>query len=247
MNLTCEICELLFEHKTWRRTCGTECKRKLQKRITLEQFADPVKRLRHQNATIEAMEKLDMKTIVNENRRSYKGENHPSFGVERSAEWRENISKGNIGKLKGRTWDDIMGVELATSRRAQNSDTMIETNERLLNERTSNLENTVANCLPEFQRNKKVGKWVVDLIDVDRKIIIEVNGDYWHGNPRVYQSDVFIPSIGMTAGEKNMLDNQRNDQLRQMGYNVIVLWELDIHDKTNDEIKVLVETALKNK
>ena len=240
MELKCEICDTSFENKSVRRTCGVECKRILQRRITQAQFSDPENRRIHQKATQQGMQDLDMKAIVQTNRRSYKGENHPSYGKERTAEWRAKISVGNTGKLKGQTWDEIMGPELAAIRRTQNSDVMISTNVRLLNDCSSNLEKYVANCMPEFTRNKKIGKWIVDLVHDASKTIVEVNGDYWHGNPRVYSSDTYISTIGMTAGEKNAADDYRNNQLRQMGYSVIVLWESDIRDKTSEEVRRMV-------
>lgn len=240
MELICEICGVKFDHNSVRRTCGKECKRELARQITKAQFADPEQRRFHQEATIVGMQDLDMKAIVRSSRRSYKGEGHPSFGKERDAVWRANISKGNKGKLKGKTWNDIMGPEMAAIRRSQNSDAMINTNERLLNDCSSDLERYVADCMLGFERNKRIGKWVVDLVHRDVKIIVEVNGDYWHGNPRVYPPDTYITSIGMTAGEKNAADNYRNDQLRQMGYDVVVLWESDIRGKTSQEIRRMV-------
>jgi len=213
----------------------------LNKRITRQQFADPEARRVHQEATRQGMASLDMKTIVKTNRRSYAGENHPSYGMERTPEWREKISRANKGKLKGKSWDEIMGPERAAIRRVENSEAMIDTNVRLLNDRSSDLERYVAECLPEFQRNQKIGKWVVDLVHPDVKIIIEVNGDYWHGNPKVYSSDTYINGIGMTVGEKNAADAYRNDQLRQMGYDVVVLWESDLKDRSPAEVRRMVK------
>jgi very-short-patch-repair endonuclease len=186
------------------------------------------------------MAHLDMKDIVRTRRRSYKGENHPLYGVDRTPEWREKISRANKGKLKGKTWDEIMGPERAALRRVENSEAMIETNVRLLNDRSSDLERYVAECMPEFQRNQKIGKWVVDLVHPDVKIIVEVNGDYWHGNPKVYPPDAYINGLGMTVGEKNAADAYRNEQLCKMGYDVVVLWESDIKDKSSGEIRRMI-------
>lgn len=243
MVLTCQVCNNSFESTTCRKTCSKVCKRELNSRIAKQQFSDPLERQRVSDATKHAMYRDDVRQRQlngTANRRSYKGENHPSYGMERTPEWRENISQGNKGKLKGKDWDTIMGPERAAIRRAQNSEAMIATNVRLLNDCSSELEKRVAECLPEFQRNQKVGKWIVDLVDHDRHIIVEVNGDYWHGNLRVYAPDMYISSIGMTAGERNAADAYRNEQLRKLGYDVIVLWELDLKDKMPIDIRHMV-------
>ncbi len=240
MVLKCIICKREFEGKSGRKTCGPECKRELNRQITKKQFAEPAQRVAHSEATRVGMQQLDMKTIVRTNRRSYAGASHPSYGMERTPEWREKISQGNKGKLKGRSWDQIIGPERAAIRRVENSEAMIDTNMRLLNDRSSDLERYVAECMPEFQRNQKISKWVVDLVHPDVKIIVEVNGDYWHGNPKVYPPDAYINGIGMTAGEKNAADGHRNEQLRKMGYDVIVLWESDLRGKTPREVRLMV-------
>jgi very-short-patch-repair endonuclease len=241
--LNCEICKTPFESEKPRRTCGKECKRELQRQITRAQFADPESRRRHQKATVLAMQDIDLKSIIKSNRRSYKGENHPSYGVERDAEWRGNISKGNIGKLKGRSWDEILGQERAAKRRAENAEQMAKTNSRLINDRSSIPEARMATIFDEFERNKKVGRYVVDLIDECRKLIIEYNGGYWHADPRCYEPDTFIPSIGKTAKQKWASDAERLSYLQHKGYSVITLWSSDVDKMSDADVRKLVPCA----
>jgi very-short-patch-repair endonuclease len=174
------------------------------------------------------------------------GENHPSYGVERTHEWRDNISKGNKGKLKNKTWDEIMGSALATKRRLENAESMARTNEKLLNDRTSISEKRIATIFSTLQRNKKIGRYIVDLVDEQDKLIIEYNGGYWHADPRNYQPNDFISQIGVTAQQKWDYDAKRLMYLHNLGYLVVTLWSSDVDNLSDDEIKTFVENIKKN-
>jgi len=76
-----------------------------------------------------------------------------------------------------------------------------------------------------FELEKNINGMFVDIVNVERKIIIEYFGDFFHANPRKYSPDDFIPVIKMTAKEKWNKDRKRNFKLRRFGYNVIVIWE----------------------
>ena len=53
--------------------------------------------------------------------------------------------------------------------------------------------------------------------------IYEFHGDYWHGNPAVYDRDVL--RNGKTMGEYYDNTIERENVLRSMGYNLVVMWE----------------------
>ena len=40
----------------------------------------------------------------------------------------------------------------------------------------------------EFEPQKEIGYYLCDFA-IKNKIIIEVQGDYWHGNPKIYKSE----------------------------------------------------------
>lgn len=65
----------------------------------------------------------------------------------------------------------------------------------------------------------------IDIINKTKKIAIEYNGDYWHCNPRTWNKDDFNKAINMTASEKWNLDRRRLFTLRNLGYDVHVIWE----------------------
>jgi very-short-patch-repair endonuclease len=160
--------------------------------------------------------------------RDFKGTNHPSYGKVRSQEWRDKIGAGNKGKNKGKTWDEMYGVDVANRRRKQNAEYMAGTNARLMCGRTSQLEHTVgAILIPNgFKQNVKVNRYTVDFLRNDT--IVEVYGDYWHCNPLLYPADYYNKSIEMLAAEKWQCDNKRTNELISLGYNVIIIWESDL-------------------
>ena len=55
--------------------------------------------------------------------------------------------------------------------------------------------------------------------------IYEFHGDYWHGNPVVYDRDEM--RHGKTMGEYYDNTIERENVLRSMGYNLVVMWESD--------------------
>lgn len=69
-----------------------------------------------------------------------------------------------------------------------------------------------------------------DITIKDKKIIIEIKGDYWHGNPKKYKiNDIVVKWTGEEL-VKNIweFDNLRKKQMESFGYKVIELWEYDI-------------------
>jgi len=78
------------------------------------------------------------------------------------------------------------------------------------------------------------GKWALpDTILVNKNIIIEYNGDFWHANPSNYLATETIHD-GILAQEIWERDELRANALFHEGYFVIVLWEKEY--KENKEL-----------
>jgi len=74
-----------------------------------------------------------------------------------------------------------------------------------------------------------------DMVVKNKKVVIEVYGDYFHANPKLYKSDAIIQTW---RGPKKASDIWLTDQIRTQhierhGYKVYVIWESDID---NDEL-----------
>lgn len=98
----------------------------------------------------------------------------------------------------------------------------------------SSLEHRFANCLDEkkisYKRQVILGRYAYDFLLVDFKTIVEINGTYWHADPRVYKENQIInfPYGKIQASQKWKLDKEKLDFVRSKNFNVSVLWELDM-------------------
>jgi len=71
----------------------------------------------------------------------------------------------------------------------------------------------------DFDHNAPLyGKFFVDFL-LSEGTVIEVFGDYWHGNPEVF------PVLTTTQRRQRLKDKSRVAYLRKCGHRVIVLWE----------------------
>ena len=68
--------------------------------------------------------------------------------------------------------------------------------------------------------------------------IYEFHGHYWHGNPKLYNANKINKTVNCTFGElyKNTL--LREEQIKDLGYSLVVMWESD-WNKINKSIKTL--------
>lgn len=81
----------------------------------------------------------------------------------------------------------------------------------------------------------KNGRFRVDFV-ISNKIIIEVQGDYWHSNPRIYKYETFTDDQW-----KNFYNDWfKKDWFTLKGFNIIYIWEYDIYNNFDQVIKQLL-------
>ena len=68
--------------------------------------------------------------------------------------------------------------------------------------------------------------------------IYEFHGDYWHGNPKKFMPIEINKTTGTTFGEMYQKTLEREQQIKDFGYNLVVMWEHD-WNKINKSILVL--------
>lgn len=81
-----------------------------------------------------------------------------------------------------------------------------------------------------------------DIIINNTNKIIEVNGDYWHGNPLIYKKDDIImkgSSKEFLVRDKWAYDKKKNKFAEKSGYKVLVLWENDIKNNLESVIDII--------
>lgn len=77
------------------------------------------------------------------------------------------------------------------------------------------------------ERQFRIGWYVVDAYLPESRTVIEVQGDYWHGNPAVYPG----APIDKRMAQGMARDKRRFSYLRKHGYTVIEFWEKDIKER----------------
>lgn len=109
---------------------------------------------------------------------------------------------------------------------------------------SSKLEKRVAKIAKQFvfEHSIAVGRYLADIIDEQRKIIVEVNGDLWHCNPKFWKSEDIHPNKKVSAQTIWNRDLKRKEYLELLGYSVFVLWEDDINNGKDCFIKQFFES-----
>ena len=75
-------------------------------------------------------------------------------------------------------------------------------------------------------------------IVVDKKII-EIQGDFWHANPKKYSKDDILKFPGkkiVTAQELWKKDQEKKLCIENIGYKILYLWEYDINRSSDDDL-----------
>ncbi len=83
---------------------------------------------------------------------------------------------------------------------------------------------SLASLKYEFKEQFNFSRWRADFYIESFNLVIEVNGDYWHCNPKLYNSE---------NSNKTQIYNFNRDQikykyLKSLGLKLCVLWEIDI-------------------
>jgi G:T-mismatch repair DNA endonuclease (very short patch repair protein) len=92
--------------------------------------------------------------------------------------------------------------------------------------------------IPKNMRHVKIGKYFVDGYDKERNMVYEFLGDFWHGNPKKFKSFEFNKTTNCTFGDLYQKTLEREQQIKDLGYNLVVMWEYD-WNKINNSIKTI--------
>ena len=92
-------------------------------------------------------------------------------------------------------------------------------------------ENGNEYCIPDT-------KYKADGFCKETNTIYEFHGDYWHGNPYIYRKDEINDVSKKTFGELYQNTLNKEKIIKNMGYNLVVMWEYD-WNKINKSIKIL--------
>lgn len=83
--------------------------------------------------------------------------------------------------------------------------------------------------LKGFISEQIIDKLFVDEVNFEKRIVLEIQGDFWHANPRKFKaSDIMtFPGRSILASDVWIRDATRRNILSALGYTVIEIWESD--------------------
>lgn len=74
----------------------------------------------------------------------------------------------------------------------------------------------------------KLGKrTLIDGFDPKTNTVYEFHGDFWHGNPKVFNKNDKHPMKNKTFGQLYQETLEKEKRIRQAGYTLITMWESD--------------------
>ena len=105
------------------------------------------------------------------------------------------------------------------------------------------LESNNINFSIEFKLKKEKGYYAYDILLENSNKIIEIYGDYWHGNPRIYKDNDII----LKGSSKEILvkDKWKNDKEKELfainkNYQILIIWEYDLKNNKENCIKKIL-------
>ncbi|KKM74282.1 hypothetical protein LCGC14_1401820 [marine sediment metagenome] len=80
------------------------------------------------------------------------------------------------------------------------------------------------------------------------KIIIEVQGDYWHANPERYKRDDIIPypnGIKKKASDVWAQDEKKRKAVLNRDYKLVCIWERELKSIDDEQLQHLLSDKIK--
>jgi G:T-mismatch repair DNA endonuclease (very short patch repair protein) len=112
----------------------------------------------------------------------------------------------------------------------------------------TSIEVKIQNFLKELNINFLTHKYInkiehgyqCDILIPSVNLVIECDGDYWHGNFNLYPNKKFKPNILKRIN----VDILRTKELKENGYNILRLWGSDINKMALEDFKLKLNRFL---
>ena len=90
--------------------------------------------------------------------------------------------------------------------------------------------------------SKNTGIFQYDFIIKNKRILIEVNGDYWHGNPNLFNEN---GTDGKRKLNEIQINKQKKDILKQEfaknhNFELIYIWETEVNNGDYSKLKKII-------
>jgi hypothetical protein len=96
------------------------------------------------------------------------------------------------------------------------------------------------------KNNDEGGIWIYDFVDINRKKIIEYNGDMYHANPQKYkENDNPHPFRKQISSSEIWLKDERKLQAaKENGFEVLIIWDSEFRRKTKDTKELIIKKCI---
>lgn len=102
---------------------------------------------------------------------------------------------------------------------------------------------------PFFVKVNNKKRYFYDFLLKEINLIIEINGDYWHANPSLYNENELIHYKFDNICAKDIWnkDKKKIEYAHSLGYKTLTLWESDMKKLTDEELAKELLTKIKYK
>jgi len=169
----------------------------------------------HSQETKEKLSKISSQLV---------GDKNPFFGKTHSDETRKILSEKTSKWLKTKNGQDALTKSVIATLNRPFKKTKIE---KIVEKKL--IENNL-----HFTYNKIIGSNQYDFI-VHPNVLIECQGDYWHGNPEIYEKE----QLNERQQFKQRRDQEKKEFAENLGYVIYYIWERDILNNDFSSIEVL--------
>lgn len=187
------------------------------------------------------------------------GSNNPMYG---KPAWNKNLSKENNSSVK-KTSDKLTGRTMSSSSKEKMSNSAkcrkihghtgikhSEESKQLMRDKTllriKNGEFLNSDTKPvrfickqlddlniKYEKEKILSNWAFDIYLLDYDIYVEVDGDYFHSNPKIYKNG----PVTSTQKRNHYRDYKKNEFCKNNNISLLRFWESDILNNSIDIIE----------
>jgi G:T-mismatch repair DNA endonuclease (very short patch repair protein) len=188
------------------------------------------------------------------------GEGNPFFGKTHTKESLKKISKSKTGQYTGNqnhmkqekyrqmsrdimrsNWDNGILDRKIISEQMKQTQRSGKIKSVIVSKREKEIVKELKLLGYKTIHSYRVDSKICDIFIPSLNLIIEYFGDYWHCNPKKYDSDYFNKKKNKFAWELWDYDKKKIDLIKSYGYNLEVVWEGDL--KLNNK---LIELIIEN-
>jgi G:T-mismatch repair DNA endonuclease (very short patch repair protein)/predicted RNA-binding Zn-ribbon protein involved in translation (DUF1610 family) len=181
------------------------------------------------------------------------GEGNPFFGKNHTKESLDKMSKSKTGQYTGdknhmkqekyrqmsrdimrSNWDNGILDRKVISEQMKQTQRSGKIKSVITSKREKEIVKEIKQLGYKPIHSYRVDSKICDVYIPSLNLIIEYFGDYWHCNPKKYESDFFNKKKGKFAWELWDYDKNKIDLIKSYGYNLEVVWEGDL--KLNNKL-----------